>query len=130
MALKKLESQHLLAIKYMAIPKRGGLTYAQVAEKCNVHENSLYNWKKDPLFERELKKEIVRQSLDRLPEIFESIPDHIIKEGNAAMLKTFLQTHDMLTDKVEVTNGDDKSEVDVNDIRERAKKLREEGDKE
>lgn len=110
MALKQLGTEHLLAIKYLAMPKNGGLTHQQIAKECGVHANSITNWKKDPLFERELKREIVRNTHDKLPELMDSMLEHAIKDGNAAMAKLVLTANDMLTDKVEVTQtqGNDK----------------------
>ncbi|WP_019241500.1 MULTISPECIES: helix-turn-helix domain-containing protein [Bacillus] len=105
MALKTLGTEHWIAIKYLAQPKKGGLTFKQIADECGVHVNTIDNWRKDPLFERELKREIMRKTVDRLPEIMESIPNHIIKDGNAALFKTLLQANDMLTDRVEVSSG-------------------------
>lgn len=118
MALKRLEAEHLLAIKYLAMPKRGGLTFQQIADECGVHLNSIGNWRKDPLFERELKREIVRNTQDRLPELMEAMIDHAIKDGNAAGAKLILQANDLLTDRVEVT-ADVKDGRDIADIKAR-----------
>jgi hypothetical protein len=118
MGLKRLEAEHLLAIKYLALPKRGGLTFQQVADECGVHLNSIGNWRKDPLFERELKREIVRNTQDRLPELMEAMIDHAIKDGNAAGAKLILQANDMLTDRVEV-NAEVKDGRDIDDIKAR-----------
>ncbi|MBT2682647.1 hypothetical protein [Bacillus sp. ISL-37] len=118
MGLKRLEAEHLLAIKYLALPKRGGLTFQQIADECGVHLNSIGNWRKDPLFERELKREIVRNTQNRLPELMEAMIDHAIKDGNAAGAKLILQANDMLTDRVEV-NAEIKDGRDIDDIKAR-----------
>jgi hypothetical protein len=118
MGLKRLEAEHLLAIKYLALPKRGGLTFQQIADECGVHLNSIGNWRKDPLFERELKREIVRNTQNRLPELMEAMIDHAIKDGNAAGAKLILQANDMLTDRVEV-NAEVKDGRDIDDIKAR-----------
>jgi predicted transcriptional regulator len=123
MALKRLEAHHWLAIKYLALPKKGGKTIKEIAELCGVSEQSIYNWRKDPLFERELKKEIVRNTLDRLPEVFEAVPDIIIRDGNAAMFKTLLQAHDMLTDRVEVEQTT-KTDVSLDEIKAKLERLK------
>lgn len=116
MALKSLGAEHYKAIGLLAVPKRGGKSYDEIAAECGVHVNTLYNWRKDPLFEREYKREIVRASADKLPEIFAAIPQHIIKDGNAALFKTLLQANDMLTDRVEV-NAEIKSDKDIDAIK-------------
>lgn len=124
MALKRLNTEHYIAIKWLSLPNKGGKTIAEIAKECGVSEQSIYNWKKDALFERELKKEIVRQTHDRLPELFESMVDNAIREGNAAMAKLIIQVNDMLTDKVEVTNNEGGKTIDVDDIKARLERLR------
>ncbi|MEH7521699.1 phBC6A51 family helix-turn-helix protein [Bacillus sp. JJ1503] len=124
MALKRLNTEHLIAIKWLALPKKGGKTIAEIAQLCDVSEQSIYNWRKDPLFERELKREMVRNTLDKLPEVLEAVPDIIVRDGNAAMFKTLLQAHDMLTDKVEVETKQSGDSVNVDELRARLERLR------
>jgi uncharacterized protein YjcR len=109
---KKLSEQQIAAITILSQPKRAGLTYKQVAEKVGVSEQSIHNWRKLDVFNDELKREIVRNTLDRLPDIMQSIPDHIINDGNAALFRTLLQAHGLLTDRVEVTAKDGQTDVD------------------
>ena len=109
---KKLSEQQIAAIAILSQPKRAGLTYKQVAEKVGVSEQSIHNWRKLDVFNDELKREIVRNTLDRLPDIMQSIPDHIINDGNAALFRTLLQAHGLLTDRVEVTAKDGQTDVD------------------
>lgn len=51
----------------------------------------------------------------------EAIPDFIIRDGNAAMLRTFLQAQGLLADKVEVESKTDTGGIDIEAIRERLK---------
>lgn len=60
MAFKRLNTEHYIAIKLLAAPRHNGLTMDQIAEQAGCARSTLYEWKKDPLFERELKREIVR----------------------------------------------------------------------
>lgn len=124
MALKRLNTEHLIAIKWLALPKKGGKTIKEIAELCGVSEQSIYNWRKDPLFERELKREMVRNTLDKLPDVLDAVPDIIIRDGNAAMFKTLLEAHDMLTKKVEVTQKNNDDSVDREALKERLEQLR------
>jgi DNA-binding transcriptional regulator YiaG len=101
---KKLSELQIAAIEFLALPKRGGLTYEQVAEKVGITDRTLRDWRKDDAFNEELKRQVVRNTLDRLPEIMASTADHIINDGNAAMFRTLLQAHGMLTERVEVDN--------------------------
>ncbi|KRG11547.1 hypothetical protein ACA29_17060 [Lederbergia galactosidilytica] len=101
---KRLNEKQLAAITILAQPKRGGLTYEEVAEKVGVARSTLYEWKKLDAFNEAIKREVVRNTIDRMPEVLESVPDHIIRNGNAAMLRTYLQMHDLLSDKLEIDN--------------------------
>lgn len=111
---KKLGEKQVAAIALLALPKRGGLTYDEVAEKVGIARSTLQEWRKDDSFNDELKRQIVRNTLDDLPEIMASIPQHIIAEGNAALFRTLLQAHGMLTDKVEVeSKGAHTTDIDA-----------------
>ena len=112
MSRRRLNEKQLAAIALLSVPKRGGLTYKQIAEEVGVTEQTLHNWRKLDHFNEEIKKQVLRNSIDRLPEIFDSVPDHITKEGNAAMFRTYLQSLGMLTEKVEVESKSNDSDVD------------------
>jgi transcriptional regulator with XRE-family HTH domain len=125
---KQLNEKQLAAIQFLAIPKRGGLTYEQVAAEVGITDRTLRDWRKDDDFNDELKRQVMRSTLDRLPEIMDSIPDHIIRDGNAAMFRTFLQAHGLLTDKVEVNTQGNNADIDGMKAEiERIRKLRQEG---
>jgi transcriptional regulator with XRE-family HTH domain len=123
MGLKRLEAEHLLAIKYLAMPKHNGMTYQQIADECGVHVNSISNWRKDSLFDRELKREMVRNTQKRVPEMLESLIDHAIKDGNAAAAKLIMTANDMLTDRVEVTQTNEGGK-DIADIKARLERYK------
>jgi hypothetical protein len=127
MAFKSLKPEHYIAIEYLSQPKYGGKTHEEIAKECGVHRATIFEWKKDPLFERELKKEMVRKSRARIPEILESIPDHIINDGNAAMLKTFLQMHDMLTERHAVDTSVDNGSNDIDELRAKVEEYKKRG---
>ena len=112
MGKRRLNEKQIAAIALLSAPKRGGKTYAEIAEEVGVTEQTIHNWRKLDYFNEEIKKQVLRNSIDRLPEIFDSIPDHITKEGNAAMFRTYLQSLGMLTEKVEVESKSNDSDVD------------------
>lgn len=123
MAKRKLSEKQLAAITILAQPNRGGYeTYEQVAEAVGVTRNGLGNWRKQDEFNEELKRQIMRNTLDRLPDIMDSIPDHIIRDGNAALFRTLLQAHNMLREQVEVTSNTNNTSVD--EIRAQVAKMR------
>ena len=123
MALKSLGPEHYIAIQWLSLPKKGGKTYEEIAELCGVHPNTIANWRKDPLFEAELKRQMVRNSQDKLPELIESLAEIAIRDGNAAMAKLALQINGLLTDKIEVETKVNEN-VDVEALRQRIEAYR------
>lgn len=121
---RKLSELQFAAIEFLSVPKRGGLTYEQVAEKVGVTDRTLRDWRKDDAFNDELKRQVVRNTIDRLPEVMASVPDHIINDGNAAMLRTLLQTHGMLTDKVEVESKGNGGAADIDAMKAEIERMR------
>lgn len=113
MSSHRLNEKQIAAIEILSRPNRGGMTYEQIAKEVGVAKSTLFEWKKQEYFNEALKKEIVRKTQDRLPEVFDSIIDNIIETGNAAAFRTLLQAHGMLTDKVEVNqNSSDSTKID------------------
>ncbi|WP_332606856.1 phBC6A51 family helix-turn-helix protein [Bacillus spizizenii] len=111
---RKLSEKQIAAIEFLAEPNRGGLTYDQIAEAVGVTRQTLHNWRNDDVFYEELKRRVVRKTSDKLPDVLASVPDHIINDGNAAMLRTFLQMHGVLTEKTEVdvkTDGNNVADI-------------------
>lgn len=126
MAKRRLSDKQYAAIALLSQPKRGGLTLEQVAKEVGVSRQSLNNWRNDDGFNDELKRTIMRSTIDRLPEVMQSVPDHIINDGNAAMFRTLLQAQGLLTEKVEVETSD--KSVDIDAIRERLGATRKDGE--
>lgn len=110
--MAKLNDKQYAAIAILSQPKRGGLTYEQVAEEVGVSRTTLAEWRKRDDFNDELKRQIMRDTIERLPEVMASIPDHIINDGNAAMFRTLLQAQGLLTEKVEVTAQSSGNDID------------------
>jgi hypothetical protein len=104
MASRKLNDKQYAAIALLAMPKRGGLTYDQVAEQVGVSRQTLYEWRNNDVFNDEMKKQVLRNAVEHLPDMYASIPKHVIEDGNAALFRTYIQSLGMLTEKVEVDN--------------------------
>ncbi|MDF4189587.1 phBC6A51 family helix-turn-helix protein, partial [Ligilactobacillus salivarius] len=100
----------------------GGMTYDQIADEVGVTRQTLHNWRNNDDFYEELKRRIKKQSAERMPDIIASIPDHIINDGNAAMLRTYMQWHDMLTERTEVDVKNDGN--NIADIKAEIERLR------
>ncbi|MEN2464922.1 phBC6A51 family helix-turn-helix protein [Ornithinibacillus sp. JPR2-1] len=76
----------------------------QIADECGVTRKTLYNWLDDRLFDKELKKRIIRNTRNKLPEVTEAMVAAVTEDHNAAMAKLVLQMNDMLTDAVNVSD--------------------------
>jgi hypothetical protein len=98
---ERLRAEHYIAIEYLALPKKERPTIEHIAEKCEVSKQTIHNWKKNPAFEAELKRQIIRNTQKHLPDLTQAMVKHASK-GNAAMAKLVLQMNDMLTDAVSV----------------------------
>jgi AcrR family transcriptional regulator len=99
---KRLTDKQYAAIAILATPGRSGLTYDEVAERVGVSRQALYEWRNQDAFNDEMKKQVLRNAVEYLPDMFASIPKHVIEDGNAALFRTYIQSLGMLTEKVEV----------------------------
>lgn len=116
MALKRLNPEHEIAIKWLAQPKFGGKTLGEIAAICEVTERTLYNWRNDPLFERAVKREMVRYQQGKLPEVLSNIYTVAAQTENAAMAKLVLQLNDMLTERHDVSTTDKKDAINYDEL--------------
>ena len=120
---RRLSEKQIAAIEYLSLPKRGGLTYGEIAEKVGISERQLYTWRQDDVFADAVVKRTIKRAAEQLPDILESVPRHIIDDGNAAMFRTYLQSIGALTEKVEIdTKGS--ADDDVDRMREEIERLR------
>ncbi|OME21576.1 MULTISPECIES: helix-turn-helix domain-containing protein [Paenibacillus] len=101
-----LSAEQLIAIDWLAQPKKGGKTYEEIAELCGVTARTLENWRKNAMFDAEFRRALRRNNDVRLPELLQSLADIAIRDGNAAMAKLALQVGGVLTESIEVTNKD------------------------
>lgn len=93
----------------------------EVAEEAGVSRRSLYYWLDDKMFDSELKKRIIRNTRDKLPDVTAAMVDAVTQDRNAAMAKLVLQMNDMLTDAVLVGDKLDSS----GDLKEMQKRIKE-----
>ncbi|CDN42076.1 phBC6A51 family helix-turn-helix protein [Paenibacillus sp. P22] len=121
--MQSLKTEQYVAIRYLALPRSERPTVDEIAKECGVHRATIFEWKKHPLFEAELKRQMIRNSQDMLPELIESLPRIAMRDGNAAMAKLALQINGMLTDKVEVETKDG-GVTDVEALRERLEAIK------
>ena len=123
MSKRRLNERQIAAIEYLSLPKRGGMTYAEIAAAVGVTERQLYTWRQDDTFADAVVKRTIRNASEYLPDIMASVPKHIIEDGNAAMLRTYMQSIGALTERVEIdTKGN--TDADVDKMREQIEKMR------
>ncbi|WP_240510193.1 phBC6A51 family helix-turn-helix protein [Virgibacillus profundi] len=94
--MKWLGTEHYIAINYLALPDKGGLSYGEIAKKAGVTRKSLYSWRQDPLFQTEVNRRMRRTTLHRLPEMMEAMVQSAVEGHNAEALKLLLQLNDLL----------------------------------
>lgn len=108
---KRLSEKQLAAVALLALPGRGGMTYEEIAEKVGVSRQTLHAWRNQDEFNEEIKKQVLRNAVEHLPDMYAAIPRHVIEDGNAAFFRTYIQSLGMLTEHVEIEN---KSNTDTN----------------
>lgn len=122
MTKRKLNEKQYAAIAVLAMPKRGDMTYKEVAEHVGIAESTIHEWRKLDAFNEEMKTQVLRNAVEHLPDMFASIPKHVIEGGNAALFRTYIQSLGMLTEKVEVnTKG---NSVDVDEMKAQIERMR------
>lgn len=102
--MAQLTDKQIRAIKILSKKNRGGYkTLDEVAEACCVTVRTIYNWRHtDETFQDVLKKRIMSNCLDYMPEIVETMTQAWLENRNADVLKLILQVDNMLTDRVNV----------------------------
>lgn len=116
--MSNLKPEQIQAIKYLAQPKQGGLTHEQIAEKVGVSRQTLYNWRQDIRFTDEIKREINRNTMHRIPDVIDSLLTQATKENqpSAKAAELLLKTVSMLNDRLEVEDRTKKDDNQATDI--------------
>jgi len=133
--MMRLDTRHYMAIQWLAQPKINGKyggekTIQDIADMCGVHRKTIWEWRKNPVFESELKKEMKRIVGNDVPDVLKSMVDAAVKDKNAKAAELILKTYgDMLSDKKEVEqnisiNIGDREEL-MRRIQERKKRIKE-----
>jgi transcriptional regulator with XRE-family HTH domain len=99
-----LKPEQLEAITYLSQPHNAGLTHEQIAEKVGVSRQTLYRWRQDVAFTDGIKREINRNTMNRIPEVIESLFNQATKanQPSAKAAELLLKTVSMLNDRLEV----------------------------
>lgn len=112
-----LKPEQYITIQYLAQPRNGGLTQEEIAEKCGVSRQTLYKWRQSEEFQNELRKEIRRNAMDKLPEVIDAMVESAVKLKSAAAAKLILQATGMLVEKIEIEKKDEKRLPDLEELK-------------
>lgn len=114
-----LKAEQWVAIEWLAQVKNGGKSLEEIAQLCGVSRVQLWKWRRDDEFQRELKREIMRYSVNRLPEVIEAMVESAITLKSAAAAKIILQANEMLVDQVRIEEKNRNEAFDVDALQER-----------
>ncbi|MDF1510203.1 phBC6A51 family helix-turn-helix protein [Robertmurraya sp. DFI.2.37] len=115
-----LKREQIEAIKYLAQPKQGGLTHEEIADKVGVSRQTLYRWRQDVAFQDEIKREIGRNTMNRIPDVIDSLFAQATKpnQPSAKAAELLLKTVSMLNDSLVVEDRTKRSEQPLSDVEE------------
>jgi uncharacterized protein YpbB len=113
-----LKPEQLQAVAYLSQPKQAGHTHEQIAEKVGVTRQTLYRWRQDIEFQDEIKREISRNTMNRIPEVIESLFIQATKanQPSAKAAELLLKTVSMLNDRLEVEDRTKRPTEKTSDI--------------
>jgi len=114
--MSKLKAEQYEAIGYLAQPKNGGLTLDEVAETVGVSRQTLYRWRQDIEFNDEIKRQINRNTMSRIPEVLDAMIESAVNNKSSNAAKIVLQSVGLLTDRLEVEDRTKQKESPTSDI--------------
>lgn len=116
-----LSPEQYEAIKYLAQPKQGGFTLAEIAEKVGVSERTIYNWKNSEAFQKEFKRIVLKHSYEDMPEIMEAVKKAIVENRNAAMFRHWAEVQGL----IKGDKGASGQQTDAGDIEDMKRRIEE-----
>lgn len=127
--ITKFNEKQVAAIELMSLPKRGGLTYKEIAEKVGISERQFHRWKDDPEFKMAVANRALENLYEEVPEVFNANLKRA-KAGEVRSVELFYKLLGLLVDRaeVEVENKGDASNDDIkNDIEAMRQMLKDKG---
>lgn len=112
---KRLTSAQLLAVKLLAVPGKGGMTYEEIAKECDVCVNTLYNWRtKDKAFQKAQMNEANAIIRDRVADLNNAAVDEFLSNpDNAAMFRELMKVIGNTAEKHEITDNRSESAQEI-----------------
>lgn len=93
--------KQILAIEILSQPKRGGLTYDEVAAAVGCDAKTLFRWRQDPLFVEAITRKAIMTLHSDLPEVFGATLTRA-KNGEVRSVELLYKLLGLLVDKAEV----------------------------
>lgn len=97
-----------VALSILSQPKKGGLTFAQIAEKCEISEKQLRRWRQSDVFAKELQRRTLLNMNEDLPQIANVLREKALG-GNMKAIELYLKSLSILQERhivVPVQNED------------------------
>ncbi|CDN44441.1 Uncharacterized protein BN871_EV_00270 [Paenibacillus sp. P22] len=120
-----LKPEQYVAIEWLAQVKNGGKTLEEVAAEAGVSRKCLWQWRRDDEFQQELRREMVRHTMNRMPEVMAAMVDSAVTLKSAAAAKLLMQANDMIVDQVRIERKiSEQDSVDIEGLKARLDALR------
>ncbi|XEC93393.1 phBC6A51 family helix-turn-helix protein [Paenibacillus tarimensis] len=94
----ELTSEQLHAIEYLALPKRGNMSYEEIAAAIGVSSKSLQRWRKEPIFQEAVRRRSLELMGERLPDVLASMVDRAVN-GSGKHAELVLKSLGILKDQ-------------------------------
>ena len=116
--LSKFTDKQIAAIEILSQPKRGGLTYEQVADTVGVNRCTLLEWRRNDDFIQAVTKRAIMNLHADLPEVFAANMTRA-KAGEVRSVELMYKLLELLVDKAEVIveEKDGSNETVADDIK-------------
>lgn len=87
-----------IAAELLALPSRGGFTLKEVAEKANISERQLRNWRNDPRFQALVAQKTRNNVKEVMPNVLETVVQRAV-EGSAKHAELLMKYENLLSDR-------------------------------
>lgn len=109
---ENFDERQLRAIEHLSQPKRGGLSYEEIAEKVGVTTKTLSRWRDRMDFKKAVTDRALENIRNELPDVFQAHV-RIAKGGNIKAIELLYKVSGLMIERQEITQTiDDKRDTD------------------
>ncbi|GAB1530114.1 MULTISPECIES: phBC6A51 family helix-turn-helix protein [Brevibacillus] len=125
----ELNQEQLIAIELLAQPKRAGLKYTEIAEKCGTTERTLQRWRQLPSFQQAVRKRTLELAGDALPNVMAALIEKAESGHSIKAIETYLralgimQDHTILHAQIEPDRSTEAIEREISELEVEIKRL-------